>query len=109
MNAEQRRHQIKFFINKFEATREDEWCTYIRHNELGQRCALGMTHPPQRPWDDTDETRALKHVFAQEDDFNPYFDGGCLVAEINNGDDHRCQQLTPRSRMLAALYDLLKL
>lgn len=32
----------QYFIKKFEATREDEWCKRTLINVLGQKCVLGM-------------------------------------------------------------------
>ena len=32
----------QYFIKKFEATKEDEWCKRTLINVLGQKCVLGM-------------------------------------------------------------------
>lgn len=91
---ESRRHLIKFFINKFEATEENEWCTGIRHNGLGQSCALGKTHRTDN-WAHTEETTNLLAIRWD-------------IAFVNNGKHEGYKQPTPRQRVLAALHDKLK-
>lgn len=107
MTNEERRHQIKFFINKFEATREDEWCIGQRWNVDGQRCALGMTHP-ETDWSDTKETQNLGSIFAAGTGYMEIQYGMSQVAVINNGNHPFYKQPTPRQRILAALHDILK-
>lgn len=100
---ESRRHLIKFFINKFEKTKENDWTTGIRCNSQGQRCALGMTHDPDN-WKDTPETIALGTLFNEGSSQS----GQWRIACINNGENGSYCQATPRQRILAALHDKLK-
>ncbi len=102
--TEAQRHQVKFFIKKFEAIPEEKWCVNELENEDGQRCALGHTMALggrlnlfQTP---TEETIILQNLFKEECGFQ--------IAHINNGMDRRYQQPTPKQRVLNALYDKLK-
>lgn len=93
-----------FFLRKFSAIPDEQWCTCARTNYLGQHCAIGHT---ERNRHETKETAALnvallpirgtKSIMLHE--------AGWTVANINNGDDARYQQSTPKARILAALRD----
>lgn len=100
--AESRRHEIKYFINFFEAIPDQEWCTYSLSNYNGQRCALGHT---MQSCATTPDTEGICGLFG---DRTIRGKGWETVAGINNGNDKRYRQPTPKQRILAALYDLLK-
>ena len=94
---ESTRHAIKHFINKFEATREEEWCIGHLLGKDGSRCAIGMTLDERNAG--TEETDLLWRL-AQNIPSGP--------ASINDGRHSAYPQPTPRQRVLAWLYDLLK-
>jgi hypothetical protein len=80
-----------YFIAKFEAIPEEKWTTrmYISRND--QRCAVG--HCLLDWMKMTEESRKLE-------DYLPD------VLHINDGEDWRYPQPTPKQRILAALRDL---
>lgn len=92
-----------FFLRKFSAIPDEQWCTCARTNYLGQHCAIGHT---ERNHVETDETMALHAALLP---LNYHKSGmhwrGWTAAYINNGDDARYQQSTPKARILAALRD----
>jgi|SRR5579872_611192 len=105
MNASEtepsRKSLIKFFINKFESIPAERWCVGKLQNDEDRRCALGHTmhgrlQPISAGWGAAmAETIQLASLFPAR------------VAFINNGSDSRYQQPDPKSRILAALHDLL--
>lgn len=93
------KYDANYFIQKFEAIPENQWCTGIYVHE-GTRCALG--HCGVLNEDDGEvvgEARGLCIVI--ESAFGPTVN----VTAINDGEDHRFLQFTPKQRMLAALRD----
>ena len=84
-------HTVDHFIKKFEAIPEYMWTTCALGHEGGPRCALGHTLDGMN---NTEETSSLVGVI------------GGVVVRINNGDDKRYQQSTPKQRVLAALHDI---
>lgn len=107
-------YTVDYFIQKFEAIPEGEWCTreFISGNK---RCARGhcyislKTHTEIRHYSET------SHPIAAEDSallklFNSI---GESAATVNNGDyfgdDGKYNQPTPKQRILAALYDIKKM
>lgn len=89
---------VDYFIQKFEAIPEEKWCT-VKYRDRGACCSLG--HCGEGMDDEygfsvTDEAEALKKmVFIGLDDAD--------VPSINDGQDNRFQQPTPKQRILAAL------
>ncbi len=101
--TEDQRHQVKFFIQKFEAIPEEQWC--VNHASLGvnQHCALGHAGLREGGFGVahvTPECTVLSNLFKREPHGIPY---------INDGNNKKYQQRTPKQRVLAALYDLLKI
>lgn len=92
-------YDVNYFIQKFEAIPEDRWCIQTRDDGEGRHCALGHINVDQ--YKHPEET-ALRHVLG---------DSGMnmIVVGINNGDNEKYQQPTPKQRILAALYDIKKL
>jgi hypothetical protein len=101
MITEEQKHQCKYFIKKFEATRDDEWCVGSLHNEQGQSCALGKTGTMQQGQEYiySDEAIMLKSLLEHD---------RMSVWGINDGDSHKYRQSHPKQRILAALHDRLK-
>lgn len=98
-------YDVDFFIKKFEAIPEEKWCRGDRQNDKGQRCAHGHCYP-----EDADELQLSGFGFKNEDE-NSLIKlakeaGYSGFAPINNGEDQRYQQDTPKQRMLAVLNDI---
>lgn len=93
-------YDVDYFIRKFEAIPEEMWCTHLRYGGGGTHCALGHI--------EASSTNSGKEEF----EFKMLMQGNqtsLTVVRINNGDDGRYQQPTPKQRILAALYDIKKL
>jgi hypothetical protein len=102
MNEEENKYTVNYFIKKFKAIPNKQWCTGSYETETGNHCALGhcgfrdinyfgITRTDRR----TDEGRELLLILPD-------------VAEINDGIHYSYSQATPRGRVLAALKDLKK-
>lgn len=87
-----------YFIAKFEAIPEDKWCVNTFTDGDGRCCAQGhcgdRSHIVAPP-----ECMALKSLLFGEFD-------GTVVSAVNDGNDPRYQQPTPKARILAALRDM---
>ena len=85
----------KYFISKFEAIPEDRWTAGYYVDDAGRCCAFG--HCGVRPSDPGpaigEEADALASLLHH------------LTASINDGQDDRYTQPTPKQRILAALRD----
>lgn len=97
MTNEEKRHAIKHFINKFEATREEEWCTGSFHY-LGRHCALG--HLGARNDFSSGHGRV---IHTQESEMLCTLFGGISNTMALNDSHH-----SPRGPVIAALHDKLK-
>lgn len=89
-------HNVKYFIQKFEAIPEDKWCTK-RYTKDDTHCALGhcgclAAGEPGGPLL-TEEAIALKTLFNG-------------IVDINDGRFFEYLGPTPKQRVLKALYDL---
>jgi hypothetical protein len=91
-------YNVDYFINKFEAIPEDQWCTGTFVDPYnGSHCALGHcgvnknsnTNWPQESLD----LMKLLHNYVN-------------VTSINDGKDFKYQQETPKQRILAALKNI---
>lgn len=97
---------IQYFIDKFTAIPEDQWCSYTQVNAQGQRCAYGHCVPEDLRKGNTG-VNALAFpegkAFYQLEKI--YFSGlrNFSFAHINNGEEERFQQPTEKQRVLAAL------
>lgn len=120
-------YTVDYFLDKFSKIEESLWTTGVFEHFDGRRCAMGhclsdvalkitaqhMERTGIRGYKPTAEecktifaeSLALCQIFNAE---NPG-DGSLTVYKINNGDDPRYQQPTPKQRILAALYDIKKL
>lgn len=96
----------EYFIAKFEAIHEDHWCVGVIQDKYGARCARGHCFKTVNSYEDF----RLCALFQPKEDYFAGFFGERLVpviiALINNGQDSRYQQPTPKQRVLAALRDL---
>lgn len=93
-------YDVDYFIKKFEAIPESNWCIGNLNNGCGQRCALG--HTLRYNTDEyavTEATYALRKMFRKK---------LLSVASVNNGNDDCYTQSSPKKRILAALYDIKK-
>lgn len=84
----------EYFIAKFEAIAPERFCTGEFLDDDGNSCALG--HCGLNFGVDTAEAAALMRLFSRVG----------LVSRINDGNDYRYPQPTPKQRILAALRDL---
>lgn len=87
----------QYFIAKFEAIPENDWCTGNIENVDGQRCAIG--HCVQSDGDSLNEEEidALKWLFISN---------GHKIDLVNDRIDQDYKQATPKQRVLAALRDI---
>lgn len=83
----------EYFIQKFTAIPDSAFCVGSFHDGQGRSCALGHCD------NDTQEYEGLHALL-----WKPSEQQSCSC--INDGQDHRYQQPTPRQRILAALHDL---
>lgn len=94
------KYDVDYFIRKFEAIPENEWCEGSLYNEATkQSCALGHCLPDFRYNSMSiisDEASGLMGVLN-------------MTIPINNGKNPHYQQSTPKQRILAALYDIKKM
>lgn len=79
-----------YFLAKWEAIPEDMWLVGSTGDSGGPRCVLGHTLNGQNV---TEETTALYEIF------NPLHSS---PATVNNGNDNRFKQPTPKERVIAA-------
>lgn len=126
----------QYFINKFQATPEEKWCTGRLENEEGQHCANGhcgvdsvrniiytggFSIIVSCETVFTEESKAFQKVISRLDispstGFEMNYDlkiedqeYSVKAAIINNGHSSKYQQRTPKQRILAALNDILLL
>lgn len=101
-------YTVDYFIAKFEAIPEYKWHmdTYVHPLNEDTCCALG--HCGERVYCTTDEAGGLKGLFY---DAHKYIESDCIeifIVDINDGNNARYQQTTPKQRILAALHDIKK-
>jgi hypothetical protein len=97
-------YTIQYFIDKFSAIPEDQWCSRTQINASGQRCAYGHCAPAGLTLLNFSNGAHFPEgaAFAQLD--KTYFPCEYFqFADINNGEDLRFQQPTEKERVLAAL------
>jgi hypothetical protein len=102
---------VQHFIDKFEPIPDDKWLTnaYGRTKD-GPHCALGHcgegVEGSRGPNDESTELVDLLYrslpAYTRVTGGDPYQCGTSVVA-INDGEDPRFQQPTPKARVLAAL------
>lgn len=100
-------YDVNYFIDMFSAIPEDQWCIRKLINEVEQKCALGhclLRHTNYKEWNSilrkdftSLEAQALVVLFTRNN---------MNVADVNNGDDIKYPQKTPKQRVLAALSDI---
>lgn len=87
----------QYFIEKFEAIPEEMWTVNV-YTEGDKCCAFG--HCGVNAIGGTKESTALAEIIANTPGKYGYVD------IINDGDDNRYKQPTPKQRILAALRDV---
>jgi hypothetical protein len=89
-------YDVDYFTNKFEAIPEESWCTGT-YNFGDKRCAYGHCGLSEEvpSMANVPEARALRDL-----------DRTRVFNRINDGNDSRYQQKTPKQRVLAALKDI---
>lgn len=98
-------YTVDYFINKFEKIPEEMWCTHTVDNDNGQHCAWGLIKYSKYKTSDCFTEGAAFMDIIKSSGLDVYGD----PSRINNGDDPRYPQPTPKQRILAALYDIKKL
>ena len=84
---------VDYFIAKFEAIPEEQWCSGDYSNSHGQHCAAGHCGEG-RFTGVTPESQGLEAILHHR------------TAYINDGDGSDYKQPTPKQRILAALRDV---
>lgn len=108
------KYAIDYFIKKFKAIPSYRWCTEHYHSTttvlfnlitIATHCAQGFCTKPTlfEFVPQTEELLVLRELFQSANDSQ---EGRLTIGRINNGEDERYQQRTPKARVLAALYDL---
>lgn len=112
MNQQQpQQFNVDYFIKKFKAIPEDQWCVDKFSNDEGQKCAQGHCIPKSvlegtpkeynlRTSPEIQELKALILLFEKEVSRNT------IIAHINNGTHSGYQQDSPKKRVLEALWQL---
>lgn len=85
-------YDVDYFLAKFEAIPEDQWCTSVTTDLRGRHCAYGHCS-------NAGENAGLCDLMHE---------GGLKTSTVNDGGDPFYQQPTPRQRILAALRDIKK-
>jgi len=94
-------YNVDYFINKFEAIPENEWHTgHYSNYDNTAHCALGHCGEGIHK---TKESKHLSILIRTNLD-----DRHFAVPNINDGENEKYQQPTPKQRILAALYDIKK-
>lgn len=88
---------VEYFINKFEAIPEEKWATG-EYSKKGKCCALGHCGVK------TEKRTGFPILTDEGEVLNELLD--YKVPEINDGQDERYKQTTPKERILAALKDV---
>ena len=113
-------YTVDYFIKKFTNTRDSKWCVSHFHRD-GKSCANGWCGATNELKDaktdtwtifSTEESQGLHIVFLplkSKQIRDDWFGTSNTAAHINNGDDIRYQQSSPKKRILAALYDIKKM
>lgn len=92
-------YDVSYFIRKFEAIPEDQWCRG-NYEENGSHCAYGhcgVNNGNAMPNEMPKEARLMGSLFNVINS---------TVVYVNDGTDIRYQQHTPKQRILAALHDI---
>lgn len=110
-------YDVDYFIKKFERIHEHRWCTEKFRLWSGKRCGVGHCLSDEAVeklnsgyrvlQDDERKSGMFAEAFALANLFQPTGTNKVLaVYRVNNGNDPRYQQPTPKQRILAALRDI---
>ena len=88
------KYNATFFLKKFVGIPDQQWTTGM-FSRKGKHCALGQLGAPTANYV---EVMALVRLFKKYLDTKP--------TQVNDGDDVRFQQKTPKRRMIAALQQI---
>ncbi len=120
-------YNVDYFIRKFKAIPDDMFIAHCIDDHNGNHCAngwCGVTYPSEMFGDTrfyhvmkpntTAESIALYRLFKaletkKINDGTEVPNYSFIAAEINNGNDKRFQQATPKKRILAALRVIKKM
>lgn len=91
---------VDYFLKKFSAIPEEFWTGNGNYFEGNKRCAFGHCERLTDHWNE--ESTALNKLFR----LLPF---RAVVICINDGEDDKYKQPTPKQRILAALRDIKKM
>lgn len=100
-------YTIDYFLDKFSKIPEELWCIKALQNfseGFEQRCFIGWCYPAGVDV----EKQSEQGIYCEENMASArlFTKLKSLRSEINNGEDPKYQQPTPRQRILAALRDI---
>lgn len=94
-------YTVEYFLTKFGAIEEDQWCEGAYEDGAGQHCALGLCgakHSDIGPTTFPEEARALDNLLKRELGISP--------SMLNDGHSIHFRQPTPKQRILAGLEEI---
>jgi hypothetical protein len=111
MNNSTTQYDVDYFIRKFEAIPDSRWGVKRLWDGDGDeiRCAMGHCLDAFPMMEHTAQTIALRACFRPLVPICPMLPpvpSQLVVFDVNNGDDVRYPQPTPKARILAALQDI---
>lgn len=94
-------YNVDYYIEKYEAIPDEEWCVGAYEGPNESHCALGFCGVNYgNQFMGTLESNILSRIIRKVTNET--------VDRLNDGADWRYQQATPKQRILAALYDVKK-
>ena len=111
MKTQENKFTVDYFINKFEAIPEDRWC--VNEFKSGDKCCAqgfcmsldAINVVRESPLNIIEISRGYPEWNSLITIFGVCYNN-IVIASINNGNDPRYPQPTPKQRVLAALHDL---
>lgn len=97
------KYDVDYFLKKFDAIPEDDWCAGAFADSNGRHCAYGHCGVYE-----VKEEGCITEISTSEgDQLEAMFESSGMHAHlVNDGDTPAYQQPTPKQRILAALHDI---
>jgi hypothetical protein len=100
-------YDVDYFLKKFEAIPEARWTVDVYEKpDTGQFCALGHCGINYNGVSNTPEAQAFRDLVEAYSQRHLPRDRCARIASVNDGEDDRYDQPTPRQRILALLRDI---